>query len=315
MAVGPDPDRRTVIRPGSVTGTMATQILLGTTRGLRAVGDATVAFDGRHVTSLAAADGGWCAVLEQHTVVDDTGRLRADVPGTAVTCVTAFDGGALAGTGDAGLVRVEGDRAAPVEEFADAEGREGWYTPWGGPPATRSLTVAPDGTPYVNVHVGGIVRSRDDGRTWRQTLDIDVDVHQVVATPSGVVLAACGAGGLAITRDGGDSWTFDTAGLHATYCRAVAVAGDTVLLSASLGPRGGRAAIYRRRLDDSNGFTRCTTGLPPWFDDNIDTHRLDADGEVAAFVTADGRVFVSEDAGTTWVETARVDPVTAVAVV
>jgi hypothetical protein len=176
------------------------------------------------------------------------------------------------------------------------------------------VTVAPDGALYVNVHVGGILRSRDDGLTWEQTVDIDIDVHQVVADTSGVLLAACGVEGLAVSRDGGDTWRLDTAGLHATYCRAVAVAGETVLVSAALGPWGGRAAVYRGALGTDGEFERCTAGLPSWFDANIDTHRLDGCGDLAAFASADGRVFVSEDAGGSWVEAHRTDRVDAVAV-
>jgi hypothetical protein len=294
---------------------MARQVVLGTAQGLRAAGGGTVALEGRQVTAVARAGDGWLAVVEQRTVVDHTSRLAAELPGPAVTCVTGSGGGALAGTDHAGLVTVDGDRAEPVAGFADADGRHSWYTPWGGPPATRSLTTAPDGTPYVNVHVGGILRSRDNGRTWQQTLDIDVDVHQVVAGPSGVLLAACGAEGLAVSRDGGDSWRFDTAGLHATYCRAVAVAGEMVLLSASPGPWGGRGAVYRRPLDADGEFERCTAGLPGWFDGNIDTHHIDGRGDLAAFASPDGRVFVSEDAGASWVEADRVDGVAAVAII
>ena len=292
---------------------MATNILLGTAQGLRAVGGGPVALEGRHVTAVAPTGDGWLAVLEEREVVDHAGHLRADVPGTAATCVTAHGGGALVGTEDAGLVRVNGDRAEPVAGFAAAEDRDSWYTPWGGPPATRSVTVAPDGTPYVNVHVGGILRSRDDGRTWQQTIDIDVDVHQVLADPSGLLLAACGAEGLAVSGDGGASWRFDTAGLHATYCRAVAVAGQMVLLSAALGPRGGRAALYRRPLHNDGAFERCTAGLPAWFNANIDTHHLDGRGDLAAFASADGRVFVSQDAGASWSQADRADRVTAIA--
>jgi photosystem II stability/assembly factor-like uncharacterized protein len=293
---------------------MATEILLGTAQGLRAVGGATVALEGRRVTALVSAGEGWLAVAEHRTVVDDAGSVRAEVPGAAVTCVTGYGSGALVGTEDAGLLRIDGGSVSPVEGFADAEGRSSWYTPWGGPPSTQSVATAPDGTPYVNVHVGGILRSRDGGKTWQQTIDVDVDVHQVVADRSGVLLAACGAEGLAVSRDGGDSWRLDTAGLHATYCRAVAVAGDTVLVSAAMGPRGGRAAVYRRPLDDDGEFERCTAGLPSWFDDNIDTYRLDGRGDLAAFASADGRVFVSHDAGASWDEADRADRVAALAV-
>jgi hypothetical protein len=273
-----------------------------------------VALANRPVTALAATDDGWLAIVDRHTTVDDTGRLHADIPGATATCVAGDANGALVGTDDAGLLRVDGDRAAPVAGFAGAEGRSNWYTPWGGPPSTRSVTVAADGTPFVNVHVGGILRSRDEGRTWQQTIDIDVDVHQVLADPAGGLFAACGVGGLAHSRDGGASWRFHTAGLHATYCRAVAVAGEMVLISAALGPRGGRAAVYRRPLHRDGGFERCEGGLPPWFDANIDTHHLACRDHVAALASADGRVFVSHDAGASWDEADRTSGVAAVAV-
>ena len=125
----------------------------------------------------------------------------------------------------------------------------------------------------MNVHVGGILHTDDYGRTWNPTIDIDADVHQV-ATAEGVVLAAC-AGGLATSVDRGSTWTMRNEGLEATYSRAVVVCGDTVLVSASNGPRGGQAAVYRGDLA-SGPFERCTAGLPGWFDDNIDTYRLDA---------------------------------------
>ena len=76
-----------------------------------------------------------------------------------------------------------------------------------------------------------------------------------------------------------------------------------MLVSASAGPRGGCAGVYRAGLD-GGVFERSRSGLPEWFDDNIDTYCLDAlnDGTYAAFGTADGRVYGSEDVGHTWLE-------------
>ena len=121
------------------------------------------------------------------------------------------------------------------------------------------------------MHVGGILRSDDGGATWTPTIDIDSDVHHVT-TAEGMVLAAC-AGGLASSSDRGVTWTVRTDGLEAPYSRAVAVCGDVVLVSASKGPRGGRAGVYRGDLV-GGAFERCTSGLPDLFDDNIDTYCL-----------------------------------------
>jgi len=114
-----------------------------------------------------------------------------------------------------------------------------------------------------------------------------------------VVLAAAAAG-LGVSRDGGGAWEFVTAGLHAHYLRAVAVAGDTVLVSASSGPGGRRSALYRAPLGGDVPLERGGEGLPTWLGDNIDTACLVAAGPIAVFGTADGRVFRSRDAGVHW---------------
>jgi photosystem II stability/assembly factor-like uncharacterized protein len=163
---------------------------------------------------------------------------------------------------------------------------------------------------YVNVHVGGILRSPDNGLSWTPTgLDIDTDVHQVLAVDH-LVLAALGHGGLARSSDGGRSWTVTSDGLHASYCRAAAVSDQTVLLSASTGPRTRQGALYRGSIAGDT-FERCHKGLPEWFPSNIDTGCLALDGTNAAFGTDDGRVFVSTDTGGSWTQAAaELPPIT-----
>src|SRR5262249_39156643 len=137
--------------------------------------------------------------------------------------------------------------------------------------------------------------------SWGADVGIGPDVHQVLGHPSrpetGVVACAEGFG---LSRDGGDSWTVETAGLHAHYARAVAVADEWALLSVSTGPRGRRAAIYRRPLDGAPRFERCRAGLPESFEDNIDTACLAAAGALVVSGTGDGRVYRSDDAGARW---------------
>ena len=120
----------------------------------------------------------------------------------------------------------------------------------------------------------------------------------------GAVLAAS-ALGLARSDEGGESWRFETEGLHASYSRAVAVAGGTLLLSASTGPRGGRAGIYRKALGVDGPFERRRVGLPEWFESNIDSHCLVGGDGIAGFGTDDGRVFVSRDEGASWTQEAE----------
>jgi hypothetical protein len=284
-------------------------ILVGTDDGIRAAGEGGEArFRGRAVDAVASGDGAVWAVVDGHEVwrADRAGEGRpAAPPGRRQPKRLPFaSGGAvLAGTAEAHLLRLEAGELRPLESFDQVEGRDGWYTPWGGPPDVRSLAVGADGALWVNVHVGGIPASRDGGRTWRPTIDVDADVHQVASHPDdpGRVLAAT-ARGLAESADAGETWAYLTDGMHASYCRAVALAGGTVVVSCSTGPRGGRAGLYRRPLDAPVGtpFERCRDGLPEWFQGNVDTACVDAAGSTVAFGTGTGEVYASGDAGATW---------------
>ncbi len=268
---------------------------------------------GRAVTTVAHGRKELWAVVEGSEVwrTDNVDRWThlGNVGEHQATCIAVTDDDVLVGSSGAHLYRVAGRGLETVVPFDHAEGRATWYTPWGGPPDTRSISEW-DEAVYVNVHVGGILRTEDRGQSWRPTIDIDADVHQVT-TAEGLVLAAC-AGGLATSADRGDTWTMRTEGLEAQYSPAVTVSGDTVLVSSSRGPRGGRAAVYRGDLA-GGPLERCRIGLPDSFDDNIDSHCLDAhpDGAFVAFGTSEGRVFASDDTGLSWVEfAAEMPPIT-----
>jgi len=293
-----------------MTGSM---LVAATADGIRPIDPAgPVQLPGASMTSLAVDHGDRWAVIDGHTIVRATKGGWNEVAALddgRITCLLASAPEAMVGSSEAHLYRLRADRLERDEAFDRVEGRGDWYTPWGGPPDTRSASTGPDGTLYVNVHVGGIVRSVDAGASWSATLDIDADVHQVLAHPTraGTVLAAT-AWGLAHSTDGGDSWTFLDEGLHHAYCRAVAVCGDMVLISASTGPRGGTAAVYRRSLHADGPFERCRQGLPEWFEANIDTCWLVADQDMAAFAAPGGTVFRSLDAGGTWDQVAAETP-------
>lgn len=282
---------------------------VGTSSGLwQAEGDTLAAIDdfaGHSITALAGDGRHTWALVGGRTVFeageDRRWRECATMEGPAGTCLAVTREGITVGTEEAHLVRLIDSTIENIGSFDTAEGRDAWYTPWGNPADVRSIAVGVDGDLYVNVHVGGVVRSRDGGRTWTPTLDIESDVHQVLAHPRhpGVVLVAA-AVGFGVSRDGGAAWQFVTGCLHARYLRAVAVSGETVLVSASTGPGGTRSALYRKALDGGNDFVRCADGLPTWFGDNIDTACLVAAGPLVVFGTEDGRVFRSRDGGARW---------------
>jgi hypothetical protein len=285
-----------------------TGILVGTADGLHELGPeaeaARIHHAGRDVTAVAPEGPELWAILDGreiwHTAGIEWWVHVSDLDGLGATCLADTRAGVVVGTSEAHLYRVAGEGVEPVHGFDAAPGRDGWYTPWGGPPDTRSISEDSEAV-YVNVHVGGILRSRDKGETWEPTIDVDADVHKVWAS-TGRVFAPC-ARGLAVSEDQGDSWSIRTDGLHASYCRAVAVCGETVLVSASEGPRGGRSAVYRGAASGGR-LERCEKGLPEWFEHNIDSLCLDATPELAAFGTEDGRVIASTDEGATWDEIA-----------
>ena len=286
---------------------MSNAIFVGTASGLWQLRDDLLEpvepFTARTLTAMARGTGETWALVDDGVLWRRTGTdwtQHVALGDRPATCVAVTSDGVLVGTEEAHLIRVAGDSPQTVESFETVEGRDAWHTPWGDPADVRSIAVGLDGTIYVNVHVGGVVRSRDGGRSWTPTVDIEADVHQVVAHPRhrDVVMVAA-YDGFGISRDAGDTWEFITRGMHAHYARALAVAGDTVLVSASTGPRGRRSTVYAKPLDATTDFVRAADGLP-WFDDNVDTGCLAAEGSLAVLGTSDGRVFRSHDAGEHW---------------
>jgi hypothetical protein len=276
--------------------------VVGTQDGLVA-SDGEAWLVGREVTALASDGDGWLVLAERSEVLrvhgDEVDSLGS-VAGETGRCLQPVPGAVLVGTAQARLAMIEDRAVTVVRSFDEAEGREAWYTPWGGPPDTRSLARSADGTLFANVHVGGILRAETPEGVWSPTIDIDADVHQVLTDPldPGHVVAAS-ARGLAESRDGGGTWRFADEGLDAPYARAVALDGERLYLSASSGPRGGHAGVYRRE-PGAAVFEKCGGGLPEWFGGNVDSHRLAAAGGTALFGTEDGNAFLSEDGGDSW---------------
>jgi hypothetical protein len=284
------------------------RILVGTLEGLDELEASGRRGPSRHpgmageVTAVAPETDRWWAIVDGRQIWRTGGpdgwTHVADLEELRATCLAGTRAGFLVGTSEAHLFRVGSDGLELVGSFDEAPGRARWFTPWGGPPDTRSISEDSEAV-YVNVHVGGILRTADGGETWQPTLRIENDVHKVLARP-GRLYAAC-ARGLAVSPDGGGVWTFHDEGLHAGYCRAVAACGDALLLSAAEGPRGRRTALYRGTLDGSS-LQHCGKGLPEFFDTHIDSLCLDAlpSGELAAFGLRDGSVYASLDQGESW---------------
>ena len=278
------------------------RLLVATAEGVVGPSGTVELLGGRNVGAVATdGDGLWALVdrRELHRVDSGSAHLVDTIEDGTGVCLHVH-GHTLYVGGDRGMLwRLDDDgadrRLRPVASFAEAPSRDQWYTPWGGPPSVYSLADHGEDL-YVSVHVGGILTSGDGGRSWRATLDLQDDVHQVAVDADGAVYAATGMRGLAESRDGGRTWRHHTRGLHATYLLAVAVSSQGVLVGASSGPFADDGAVY---LFHGEGFAP-VEGLPEDLDGAVGPRRMVADGDHAALVAPDGHVWVSDDGGRRW---------------
>jgi hypothetical protein len=188
-------------------------------------------------------------------------------------------------------------------------GRDRWYAGaaiidgklMGPPLGIRSMAATCDGAVLlVNVHVGGVPRSTDAGLTWRPTIDIDSDVHQVCAHPTRPELVvAAAAAGLCISRDAGVTWTIEQRGLHAHHCSAVAFGRNDIFVSASTDPFATQGAVYRRQIDSNGPLQRLGGGMPKWINGKADTNCIATRDSMVAVIDWSGRLYVSHDDGAT----------------
>ena len=207
-------------------------------------------------------------------------------------------GGLLVGLAGAHLCTISPEGAvSALDSFEHVEGRDSWSNPAAATPDLRSIAVSKSDVWFVNVHVGGLWRSEDQGETWHNVLPPDNDVHEVV-TSGTTDVAVAAAIGFGWSRDGGASWQWTTEGLHASYCRAVALDGETAFVTTSTGPATTDGRLFRCPLGGK--FEQCSAGLPQSFPFNIDSGSLTAMSGEVAFGTHKGEVYRSGDSGTTW---------------
>jgi len=275
-------------------------LLIGTAAGAFRLGETEPAIAATRINHIARWEDEWWT-CDGKRRIHRNGEVVATMPDDATPlCIQPTQETVWIGADQARLYGYEDGLLAEDEFFSEAPGRDKWYTPWGAPADVRSLTLDADHTLYINVHVGGILRYDNTGVV--PVLDIDADAHQLAAHPTlkGAVFAAT-ALGLAQTRNGHD-FDFRTGGLHAHYCRAVAVTEDHILVSASTGPSTSRGRLYRGALWEG-ALEPVTGGLPEWFEGNLNTHCL-AVHEETVYAGFGDTVWASEDGGDTWSEAA-----------
>lgn len=277
-------------------------------------GARTRAFDGQSTHCLTGdGEGGAYVIVGSGEVWSwSPGRdwsllASSDAP---LSCCLKVGPRLLAGTDDARVLELADGRWSPLEGLDATPGRESWYAGTAvidgkvvGPPlGIRSMAATCDGAVLLaNVHVGGVPRSTDGGASWRPTLDIDDDVHQVAAHPSRPeIVAVAAAVGLGLSADGGETWRMTSEGLHASHCSAAAVTENWVLVSASPDPFAAEGALYRRRIASDGPLERVGGGLPEWLGGKVDTYCMAASGDDIAFVDWSGALYGSHDEGESW---------------
>lgn len=275
-------------------------LLIGTTAGAYGLDLSEPVIDGTRINHIARRDDSWWAVDGKGRVHRDGEVVARAEESVALTCIQPAHESVWVGATQARVYRIEDDHLTLDEFFADAPGRDTWYTPWGAPADVRSMSLDTDGSLYINIHVGGILRYDNTGIA--PTVDIDSDIHQVVAHPDrlGDVVAA-GAYGVGYSHNGHD-FQFRDEGLHASYCRAVAIIEDTLFVSASTGPRTNNGRLYRGELGEGE-LTQCRTGLPEQFSENLNSHCLAVLDE-AIYAGVGDTVWRSDDLGESWAEAA-----------
>ena len=256
-----------------------------------------IAVVGQHSLRGRAASGEWvtvaeseldlsCCVTLRDTIyvgTDDARMLRLSPAGGMLDPLEGFDRVAGGETRFAGSAIVNGQRVGP-------------------PLGIRSAAANADGSVlFANVHVGGIPRSLDGGRTWEPTIDIHSDVHEVRGHPADAdIVAAASAVGLCVSRDAGATWSIEDAGLHAPHCSGVAFSGDDILVSAAKDPFAAEGRVYRRSIRRDGELVAVEDGLPAWTEGKVDTGCIATHGSMIAMADRGGNLYVSTEFGRVW---------------
>jgi hypothetical protein len=266
-------------------------------RGMAADGrGGALAVVGQHLVRRRSASGQWVTVTESEL---------------ELSCCMAVRDTIYAGTDDARMLRLSQQGVLEaMDGFDQVAGRDTWFAGSAmvkgqrvGPPlGIRSAGANADGSVlFANVHVGGIPRSTDGGRTWQPTIDIHSDVHEVRGHPADPnIVAAASAVGLCISRDAGATWMIERDGLHAPHCSAVAFSGEDVFVSAAIDPFAAQGRVYRRPTRPDGELVAVEDGMPPWTEGKVDTGCIATKGSMIAVADRGGNLYLSSDFGRAW---------------
>lgn len=181
------------------------------------------------------------------------------------------------------------------------------------PKRVISIAVDPGASDeiYGSVEVGGLLRSLDGGKSWRNIIEglyIDegfVDIHSVVVNPkrAGQLTIATRFGAFR-SDDRGEHWRNLKAPMMrpvGSYCRVLRYApddGDTLYLAAANDFDGDRGALFISR-DNGSSWTKAEPGVwlkTPIFGLAVDPNRPDN----VFYISKIGQLVHSADRGRNW---------------
>jgi hypothetical protein len=283
-------------------------VLVATSTGCRVFSsdsDGRVELPGRCVWAIAHDIGGGCLAIVDGKEIwrRRAGAQWSPVATTDVTLasIASVNGKIFAGLmEEAAMVSItSSNEVEHLTGFDNVPGRSEWFG--NGPPLhVRAVTATADGGAIMAaVHVGGIPRSTDGGKTWAPTIPVEFDVHEVRAHPSSPIVAAAAAVGLCVSKDDGLNWNVIADGLEVTDSLAVAVLPDEVLFSIQDGPFADRSQIWRWQINGQR-IEQVRQGLPPWLKGKVDTGHIAANKGQAAVVDGAGDLWLSRVGSTGW---------------
>ncbi|MFP3936772.1 MAG: WD40/YVTN/BNR-like repeat-containing protein [Phycisphaerae bacterium] len=268
-------------------------------------------FSGEGLRAVSAGAGIVAVGLEERKVVvlGDDGRAAeatVDEPVESLLVISHRPVNVLVGTEDARLYRLTGEGLRRNANFDALDCRQTWHTPWGGPPAVRSMAATPDGWIYADIHVGSIMRSPDRGEHFEPVKpELHEDVHQVATCPVDANrIYANTAKAVYVSYDRGGSWEHRSAELEDRYGRAIAVAPedpDLLLTTVSDGPHGDNVHGQLWRSDDcGRSWSHVLDGFPHSTRENINTHHVAFAADSTAWAVVGDTVYIGSQRACQW---------------